>query len=416
MLFYKYYQPDPNSFAVVRNGEIFFAEADELNDSNELKPTFILRGSKELWRRFFEYALIHAAFLGGDNYEGSSARHKLVYGVARELSSAFYKRYWRRDVRLEDLYELVRGDVVAADFGDMKPAVIAANLKKFLQDEVPELVRPREFVASFSTSGVNTMMWGHYAKAGKGFSVVYESPDSLLRISSCSKIYYGARDKNGVLLPGRVPDGIVTLGLWADATIELKKVRYEPRDVKVNAFNSMIPHFFYSEEEDHYDVPLMIGAGAPRKGEDHVGLVKDEVWGFEDEVRAFLPLHTDRGEYAPPSMRIARVDLSHFRGLILGPNISEKDKINLIVSLKILVQSRYSSGDVRAKGHNIIVFQAIRGRNSFSYGVQPCFVIVGTGKMIELTRLKESEARSLSPDAWLLADQINQSHRRTGHS
>lgn len=416
MLFFKYYQPEPNSFAVIRNGEIFFAEADELNDSNELKPTFVLRGSKELWRRFFEYALIHAAFLGSNNYEGSSARHKLVCGVAQKLASAFYKRCWRRDIQLEDLYELVRGDVVAADFGDMKPAVIAANLEEFLQDEVSDLVRPREFVASFSTSGVNTMMWGHYAKAGKGFSVVYESQDSLLRISSDMKIYHGARDKNGVLLPGRVPDGIATIGLWADATIELKKVRYEPHNVKVNAFHSITPHFFYSEEEDHYDVPLMIGAGAPRKGEDHVGLVKDEVWGFEDEVRAFLPLRTERGEYAPPSMRVARVDLSHFKGLILGPNISEKDKINLIVSLKILVQSRYSRGDDRARGHNIIVFQAVRGRNSFSYGIQPCFVIVGTGKTIDLAGLRESESRLLNPDAWLLADQINLSRCRTGRS
>ncbi|MEY5004976.1 MAG: hypothetical protein RI969_64 [Verrucomicrobiota bacterium] len=414
MLFFKYYSPVPIAFSLIRNGEMFFAQADELNDSNELRPTFILKGDKELWGRLFDYILIHSAFLLDKGYTRSKTRSQLVYAVSGNLSAQFYKRYWRQDIRLEELYSLVKDDVLASDFGDMSPKVIAANFEQFMRREVSELVRPREFIASFSNSGINTMMWGHYAKAGKGFAIVYESSDSTLKITSDLKIYDGSRDKNGILLPGQKADGIITIGTWADATLELKKVHYAPRDVKVNAFHLFTPHFFYSEEEDHYDVPLLIGAGAPKKGEDRVGLIKDEVWGFEDEIRAFLPLYSDKNEYIPPSKRVAMVDLSHFRGLILGPEISEKDRIELIVALKSLLFSRRARGDSRAEEHNLVVFQAVRGRDSFSYKVHPSYVINGTRKLTELSALHESESRRQSPEAWMLADQVNQKRRRLG--
>ena len=67
--------------------------------------------------------------------------------------------------------------------------------------------------------------------------------------------------------------GATEIGIYKDEHLKLKEVKYGRRPPKVNAFHRLIPKFHYSEMEDHYDVPLNIGADAQEKKEDLVGLV-----------------------------------------------------------------------------------------------------------------------------------------------
>ncbi|CZU59726.1 Uncharacterised protein [Enterobacter hormaechei] len=58
MLFYKYSSIDNLSISMLRNGEVFFASPNELNDIHECKPQFIFNANKEVWERFIYYLIV----------------------------------------------------------------------------------------------------------------------------------------------------------------------------------------------------------------------------------------------------------------------------------------------------------------------------------------------------------------------
>jgi len=68
----------------------------------------------------------------------------------------------------------------------------------------------------------------------------------------------------------------------------------------------------YSEEEEHYDVPISLQSEAQNKEESQVGLIKYSDWRYEQEIRAFLPV---LGKH-PPDVRSLRLSVENIRGLI----------------------------------------------------------------------------------------------------
>jgi hypothetical protein len=68
MLFYKYQKPENLDFSMLRQSEVYFASVGELNDANECRPRFILKGSEELWQRLAQFILKHACF-GSDYFQ-----------------------------------------------------------------------------------------------------------------------------------------------------------------------------------------------------------------------------------------------------------------------------------------------------------------------------------------------------------
>jgi len=55
MLFYKYQKTGNLDFSILRQGEVYFASAGELNDASECRPRFILKGSEDLWQRLAQF-------------------------------------------------------------------------------------------------------------------------------------------------------------------------------------------------------------------------------------------------------------------------------------------------------------------------------------------------------------------------
>lgn len=111
---------------------------------------------------------------------------------------------------------------------------------------------------------------------------------------------------------------------------------YRSAPLRFNAFHRLIPHFTYSEEEDHYDVPLLLPGEAPTRQEDQFGLVKASTWKYEQEIRAFLP---SWGELIPEA-RCVRYHWSHIAGLIFGPKMSQADKERALVCCYLLQEAR----------------------------------------------------------------------------
>jgi hypothetical protein len=68
MFFYKYQKTGNLDFSMLRQGEVYFASAGELNDASECRPRFILKGSEELWQRLVQFILENACF-GSDYFQ-----------------------------------------------------------------------------------------------------------------------------------------------------------------------------------------------------------------------------------------------------------------------------------------------------------------------------------------------------------
>ncbi|MDO8334862.1 MAG: DUF2971 domain-containing protein [Nitrosomonas sp.] len=247
----------------------------------------------------------------------------------------------------------------------------------------------QSYIASFSRNAKNPTMWGHYADAERGFVVVYTSDNDTIRIASPVNMLHGARPYS----EDRI--GTYEIGIYKESGLELKAVKYGKVPPKVNAFHRLIPRFLYSEEEDHYDVPLLLGGDAKSKEEDQIGLVKFSDWRYEQEVRAFLPVFNELS----PDMRVMSVAPDNICGLIFGPQMSERDKIRAVLCCHLMRQSSVQSESVALPP--FMFFQATQVVDRFDFRIDPVGILDGLyfDRHLPIKRfdaLDESTKQSLS--------------------
>jgi len=138
----------------------------------------------------------------------------------------------------------------------------------------------------------------------------------------------------------------------------------------VNAFHRLIPRFSYTEEESHYDVPLLIGGDAAEKREAQNGLIKYSDWRYEKEVRAFFPAF----EALPPDVRALSVSTNNIKGLIFGPLMKNSDRIRAVVCCHIMQES---SLHPKVGTEPFAIFQARRVVDRFGFTLVPLGTIQG---------------------------------------
>jgi hypothetical protein len=151
----------------------------------------------------------------------------------------------------------------------------------------------------------------------------------------------------------------------------LKAVKYGKKPPKVNAFHRLIPKFSYSEEEDHYDFPLLLGGDAKDKEEDQIGLVKFSDWRYEQEIRAFLPVFNE----LPPDMRVMRAGTANICGLIFGPRMSEQDKVRAVLCCHRMRESSIESDQESLP--QFMFFQALQVVDRFDFQIVPVGILDG---------------------------------------
>lgn len=196
------------------------------------------------------------------------------------------------------------------NFAILKECCRRANIS--LNDDIFSSADPK-YIASFSKTGLNPTVWGHYAAADTGFVNIYSAIDQTIKIKIFAPTLNGSR-------PSKKMKGVTEIGDYKTANIKLIDVKYRETLPKENAFHRLIPKFPYSDAEYHYDVPLLIGGDAAKKQEKEIGLIKSTDWKYKEETRAFLPKFTRN---LTPEMRIMELASSHYEGIILGPKISK---------------------------------------------------------------------------------------------
>lgn len=376
---------------MLRRGELFFASVAELNDANECRPRFVLNGTRELWIRLADYILQEACFRS-EVYDRTSREemHEL-FRLSESLGSQLKQRVRNRDFGLERLDALFR-ELLEQELKNHPfpfQSMILDTTRKVIRHDLPKAIKVQSYIASFSRNAKNPTMWGHYADAERGFVVVYTSDNDTIRIASPVNMLHGARPYS----EDRI--GTYEIGIYKESGLELKAVKYGKVPPKVNAFHRLIPRFLYSEEEDHYDVPLLLGGDAKSKEEDQIGLVKFSDWRYEQEVRAFLPVFNELS----PDMRVMSVAPDNICGLIFGPQMSERDKIRAVLCCHLMRQSSVQSESVALPP--FMFFQATQVVDRFDFRIDPVGILDGLyfDRHLPIKRfdaLDESTKQSLS--------------------
>lgn len=363
MLFFKYQKPENLEFTMLRRGEVYFASRSELNDAHECQSRMILNGSLDLWQRLAEYLLQAACFKSGCLPQGTADISELLK-LAGPVGLTLKKQASRRDVAMEKLSGMFL-DILAPLLERLLPPQqsrdITQWIRRYIDFELPRRLAEDRYIASFSLTATNPTMWGHYAGAETGFVIVFTSSTKSIKVRSPISILHGTR-------PSKKIDGATEIGIYKDESLELKEVEYGTRQPKVNAFHQLIPMFTYSEEEDHYDVPLLIAGDAPGRKESSVGLVKHSGWRYEKEVRAFLPTFGD----LVPDVRALHVASINMLGLIFGPQMSRSDVARAVVCCHLMRQSHDDEHPT-----DFVFFQAEQQIENLSIGIKPVGILEG---------------------------------------
>ena len=358
---FKYCAPTAEKFGMLARGELFFASADELNDGSECRPRYVLKGSAELWNRLADMILLDACCFSSTvpGLHSSGARE-----LAGPLGRALQARAGVRDLDFDALtsliYEALPPLLAGIELG-IAPAAFMRLVDRACRLTRQHLNEPM-YMASLSKNPRDPTMWGHYGNAERGFCVVLHAPEQRLRIHSPIHVFPGCRQSS--------ESGIQVFGIYSSAEVELRPILYRSAPLRFNAFHRLIPHFLYSEEEHHYDVPLLLPGEAPARTEDRLGLVKATTWKYEQEVRAIMP---SEGELAPEA-RCVRYDWSHAAGLIFGPKMPQSDRARAVVCCHLQQEAKHGN---ELRSGPFVFLEARQRVDSFQMALVPVGVLDG---------------------------------------
>lgn len=244
MLFYKYQSVSPQSLSMLKHGEVFFASPQELNDTHEAKPKYIFRGDEDVWQKFVYLVLFEICIILklNPNSELSSKILSLRGRIINQIKST-EKRSFEYQEMVRNLFLFLKNSI-PTDWEEKEIKLILASYNYYtnniLETQLGELI----YIAAFSMSAKNLTMWGHYGEAEKGFCLVYESLNGCVDIESNCDLFVGCwGDENSTQ----------TIGHINKTSVKLNKVKYSKNPARINGFGRLSKHFFYSEQESHYD-------------------------------------------------------------------------------------------------------------------------------------------------------------------
>src|SRR5687768_12427428 len=232
MLFFRYQPPGILNFAMLRRGELFFASPSELNDAHECRPQLILNGSKELWQRLADYVLLDLVIAAESHENIDRTTSESVLRLADPIGAQLKQRLRSKDVEVERLGPIF-AEVAKSFFSDLFDQqtleAISRWLNSYFAEALPARLLESNYVACFSLNATNPTMWGHYAKAERGFVIVYATQNGAIHVRSPLKLLYGIRplEKEG--------PGVWEAGIYDEEHLELRSVIYRKHPPKINA-------------------------------------------------------------------------------------------------------------------------------------------------------------------------------------
>lgn len=380
MLFYKYQKSVDLNFSMLRQGEVYFASVGELNDASECRPRFILKGSEELWQRLAQFILEHACFRSDYFQLDKKDEIRQILDLSVVIGRLLKKQVGNKDLGIERLGPAFRNALNSCGVEKLSPFLLRMTehlTSNFIQSELPQILLDEKYIASFALNATNPTMWGHYADAERGFVRVFGTDDGKLKVLSPINILRGSR-------PAKDGGGWTEIGIYKDESLELKRVQYGKEIPKVNAFHRLIHRFSYTEEEDHYDVPLNLGGDAEQKKECLIGLIKYLGWRYEKEIRAFFPAY----DLLLPDVRTLRVGMENIKGLVFGPKMTLENRARAVLCCHLMKQSRFP--EIGAD-YEFAFFEATQSVDKFDFAIRPVGILQGNyyGRQLPLKPVRE---------------------------
>lgn len=338
MLFYKYSSIDNLSISMLRNGEVFFASPNELNDIHECKPQFIFNANKEVWERFVYYLIVQVCLKLNLEHNSPLAISLLAFKdkILRSLLNGKKTRTLDHQSLINDFSDaFARLTINELDFKDARKAMQA--LSAYLNHDFEVQLNDNNYLTSFSKSATNLTMWGHYGNAEKGFAIIYETIDGNITLKSNLRIFTSYK---------KTSEHCISMYLSTECSTPIFDVIYKSRPVRANGFGKIISKFFYSDLEREACYPEHLLSCLKEYGEEDIGRVKYSDWKYEKELRVRLPVNR---ELAAP-LRSIKIDAKHIKGVIFGSRTSSDDREKVLSAC-------YHLKATQNEKHHIYVYQ-----------------------------------------------------------
>ncbi len=396
-MIFKFFKPTPLSITMLRRAEIFFAIREELNDANELKANYVFNGHANSWYRLTRLILHEAAVMGGAQ-DAAIIGNAELDRITNEISGKAYTEFKRRDASLTEVQSFISKKINGLSKQIKIKGAVERGLPKLLEVLIPQELQQRAAIASFSKTSTNPVIWGHYADGGRGFGLIYQPTDNKLEVRTLC-------DSNitGIDISGKKPV-VITDHAFA---IQLERVIYRKTPPKLNGFHLL--SYQLAQEPGSFDLhdTTLYFKGINVKDYKASKLIKHPAWKYEEEVRSFLPFGLFKANES--ATRIAEVSERNIIGIILGPEISQRDTQSCLRSLEML--RNHAKGKNSFGSRLIPVFKAKRRVDSLDFEIVPFAGLTYGNHMRRYEpgteRLKPRHRRYMEE----LCLQINQSNR-----
>ncbi|EQA1596853.1 DUF2971 domain-containing protein [Enterobacter hormaechei] len=339
MLFYKYSSVSDLSISMLRNGEVFFASPNELNDIHECKPQFVFNANKEVWERFVHYLIVRVCLKLNLEPNSPLAISLLAFKdeILRSLLNGKKSKTLSYQSLINDFSDaLARLTISELDYKDARKTMQA--LSAYLNQDFEVQLNDNNYLTSFSKSATNLTMWGHYGNAEKGFAIIYETIDGNVTLKSNLEIFPSFE---------KTSEHCYSMGLSSECSAPVFDVIYKARPVRANGFRKIISKFSYSDREWEACYPEHLLSCLKAYNEEDIGRVKYSDWKYEKEVRLQLPVDC---ELAAP-LRSIKIHAKHIKGVIFGSRTSSNDKEKVLSACYHLKATQHEK-------HHIYVYQA----------------------------------------------------------
>ena len=401
-LIFRYRSGNELSLKELMNGEFFFAGNNELNDPTEAKPLYIFAGKPELWIRFVDYILFKTKIYLLSIYEGRyliKSLEKLIEKsdkIAVNLNKRkLYSRINQYNIISYFINEIIKLNILS----EVKQNIIIQIIDEIILEWVLRILEENtQYIVSFSKSATNPTMWGHYANAYKGFCLIFKPNRNKIRIQSTYREFTTSKKIKG----------IHTLGCYDNKIdINVSEVKYSTKIPKINAFNVISDKFYYSEEEDHYDVPANICSGIPDYSEKLFGLVKFKDWKYEQEIRCLLPfkmhrfirnnnnIPMDTSNYnSIPENRIYMYNPVHLCGVIIGSKTNDLMVKRITEAIRIMRRKNSKFFNLKKNSlKNVYILKAENKRKEYSLSIEPYGVVFKNDDYLDYGSIEDNEIK-----------------------
>ncbi len=154
---------------MLRQGEVYFASAGELNDASECRPRLILKGSEELWQRLAQFILENACF-GSDYFQFDKKDEiRQILDLSVTIGRLLKKQAKNKDFGIESLGSAFRNALKSCGSENLSPFLLRMTehlTSNFIQEGLPQILLDEKYIASFALNATNPDDVGSLCRCG----------------------------------------------------------------------------------------------------------------------------------------------------------------------------------------------------------------------------------------------------------